>query len=114
MKSNAGVAEEVRRLLEAGGILRVDETKGCGNAELAAAGWRRPAQCTCTSGTERWRRTAKDAGLKSTASYYPIVDFLLARCREQNGAVDRALMEGRRHLPKEMTLKSDCQVYTLN
>ena len=157
MKSNAGVAEEVRRLLEVGGMLRVDETKGCGNAECEnhkrpfAANpklyWRRGkeggAQCRqCRSCGRRTtvsspvrlyqqhramaadvlsriankapvRRTARGAGLKSTASYYPIVDFLLARCRKQNGAVDRALMKGRRHLPKEMTLKSDCQVYTL-
>ena len=158
MKSNAGVAEEARRLLEDGGILRVDEAKGCGNEECEnhnrpfAANpklyWRRGkrdgAQCwQCRSCGRRTsasspvrlyqqhramaadvlsriankapvRRTARGAGLKSTASYYPIVDFLLARCRERNGAVDRALMEGRLRLPKEMTLESDCQVYTLN
>ena len=158
VKSNAGIADETRRLLNVGGIPRADEAMGCGNPECEnrmrpfasnpKLYWRRGklngAQCwqcrtcgrrTAASSPVRLhqrhralaadllsrvankspvRRASKGAGLKSTSSYYPIVDFLLARCRERNGAADRALMEGRLRLPREMTLESDCQVYTLN
>ncbi len=158
MKSNAGVADEVVRLLGVDGIPRPEESMGCSNAECASHArpfaahpklyWRRGkvdgAQCwQCKSCGRRTlasspvrlhqrhralaadmlsrvankapgRRASRGAGLKSTASYYPIVNFLLARCRERNGAVDRALMDGRLRLPRDMALESDCQVYTLN
>ena len=60
------------------------------------------------------RGAARGAGLGSAANYYPILDFIHARCRERSGAADRALIEGRMRLPKILTLESDSQEYTLN
>ena len=60
------------------------------------------------------RGAARGARLGSPADYYPILDFIHRRCREQSGATDRALVEGRRRLPEDMNLESDCQEYTLN
>ena len=60
------------------------------------------------------RRTVLGAGLASTQSYYPVLDFIHDRCRAYSGAVDRAFMEGRLKLPADMNVESDGQVYTLN
>ena len=60
------------------------------------------------------RRTVIGAGLASTQSYYPVLDFIHDRCRAYSGVVDRAFMEGRIKLPAEMNVESDGQVYTLN
>ena len=60
------------------------------------------------------RGIIRGASLNSPAAYYRIFDFIHRRCQAHSGAVDRALMDGRMHLPKAMTVESDAQVYTLN
>ena len=60
------------------------------------------------------RRTVRGAGLKSNGSYYAILDFIHSRCRAYSGAIDRALIDGRLQLPKEMNIEADAQSYTLN
>ena len=50
------------------------------------------------------RRAVSGAKLKSNAAYYRILRFIEARCRSCSGAVDRALMDGRLHLPKQITI----------
>ena len=46
------------------------------------------------------RRTVAGARLKSTRSYYSILNFIHSRCRAHSGAFDRALMDGRLQLPR--------------
>ena len=60
------------------------------------------------------RGAARGARLGSVADYYPILDFIHRRCREHSGGADRAFVEGRLRLPKDLTLESDSQEYTLN
>ena len=60
------------------------------------------------------RGSVRGARLKSFDSYYPILDFIYRRCRAYSGRVDRALMDGRMKLPKDMNIQSDGQVYQLN
>ena len=60
------------------------------------------------------RRAVSGAKLKSNAGYYRILRFIEARCRSCSGAVDRALMDGRLRLPKQITVEADAQVYRLN
>ena len=60
------------------------------------------------------RGAVRSARLKSTQAYYQILDFIYRRCRAYNGAVDRALMEGRLRLPADLNIQSDAQVYQLN
>ena len=60
------------------------------------------------------RGSARGARLKSTQAYYQIIDFLHRRCRSYSGAVDRAFIDGRLKLPKDMNIQSDAQVYQLN
>ena len=56
------------------------------------------------------RGSVRGATLKSFDSYYPILDFIYRRCRAYSGRVDRALMDGRLKLPKDMNIQSDGQV----
>ena len=60
------------------------------------------------------RRTVRGAGLKSNGSYYAIFDFIHSRCRAYSGAFDRALIDGRLRLPREIHIEADAQTYTLN
>lgn len=60
------------------------------------------------------RGTARGAGLRSADSYYAVLDFIHQRCRERSGAADRAMIDGRLRLPRDMNLESDSQEYTLN
>ncbi len=60
------------------------------------------------------RGAMRGSGCRNMASYYPIVDFIVSRCRACSGAIDRALIEGRRSLPKNLVIESDAQEYTLN
>ena len=60
------------------------------------------------------RRTVAGARLKSTRSYYSILNFIHSRCRAHSGAFDRALMDGRLQLPRELNIEADAQVYQLN
>ena len=160
MKSNAGIAAEVRRMVESGGALTVEEVLACKNADCAAHGrpiasfrkaYRKKGRTSY--GAQRWqcclcggtlvanprstrlrdgnrrlaadvfsriankapvRGTARGAKLKSNTGYYTILDFIHARCRSHNGAIDRGLMDGRLRLPDEMNVQSDAQSYTLN
>ena len=60
------------------------------------------------------RGAVRAARLKSNQAHYQILDFVYRRCRAYNGAVDRALMEGRLRLPADLNIQSDAQVYQLN
>ncbi|MXW44570.1 MAG: GNAT family N-acetyltransferase [Gammaproteobacteria bacterium] len=60
------------------------------------------------------RCAVSGAKLKSNAAYYWILRFIEARCRSCSGAVDRALMDGRMRLPRQITVEADAQVYRLN
>ena len=60
------------------------------------------------------RGSFRGARLKSTQAYYQILDFLTRRCRAYSGNVDRALIDGRLKLPKDLNVQSDAQVYQLN
>ena len=60
------------------------------------------------------RCAVSGAKFKSNAAYYRILRFIDARCRSYSGAVDRALMDGRLHLPRQITVEADAQVYRLN
>ncbi len=56
----------------------------------------------------------RGSGITSPNVYYNILKFTHARCRPHSGAFDRALMDGRLALPKNMLIQSDAQEYTLN
>ena len=60
------------------------------------------------------RGTARGAKLRFMRDYYEIVDFLHRRCRVYSAAADRALIDGRLKLPKDLDVQSDAQVYRLN
>ena len=60
------------------------------------------------------RGTIRGGRLASSEAYYRILDFIYDRCRAFSGKVDRALIDGRLHLPAKMTVQSDAQTYTLN
>ena len=60
------------------------------------------------------RGTVRGGSLKVIDSYYNIIKFIVSRCRAHSGAVDRALMDGRLALPKDIVIQSDAQEYTLN
>ena len=60
------------------------------------------------------RCTVRGARLKSNQAYYQILDFIHRRCRAYSGRVDRALIDGRLTLPKDINIQSDGQVYQLN
>ena len=60
------------------------------------------------------RGTVRGARLKSTQAYYQVLDFIHRRCRDYSGRVDRALIDGRLTLPKDINIQSDGQVYQLN
>lgn len=60
------------------------------------------------------RRTVSGSRLKSNAGYYRILRFIEARCRTCSGKIDRALIDGRLRLPRQMTIEADAQVYRLN
>ena len=60
------------------------------------------------------RGTIRGSRLNVIDSYYNILTFIDSRCRAHSGAVDRALMDGRLTLPKNMVIQSDAQEYTLN
>ena len=160
MKSNAGIASELRRMVEGCGLLTAEESLGCRNESCEAYGhpiafrpiaYRKKGktsygaqrwQCKCCGSTivvnprrvrlqDRNRRlaadvfsriankspvrgTARGAKLKSNSGYYTTLDFIHARCRSHTGMIDRALIDGRLHLPADMNIQSDGQSYTLN
>ena len=160
IKSNTGIASEVERLLNAGGLLRPDETTGCGDASCEnharpyalhrdsyqkygalgngggfqirckACGRRtsvvRPKPIRATTqqaATDVFGRIANKSpvrgavrGSKCTGmgTYYRILDFIDSRCRDYSGRIDRALVDGRLSLPKQIVVESDAQEYTLN
>ena len=60
------------------------------------------------------RGTVRGSGVKGMNTYYRILDFIHSRCRTHSGAVDRALMDGRLTLPKDLVIESDAQEFTLN
>ena len=60
------------------------------------------------------RRTISGASLKSNQSYYNIVNFIHSRCRAYSGVFDRAMIDGRLKLPREINVEADAQVYQLN
>ena len=60
------------------------------------------------------RRTVSGAGLKSYSAYYRVLDFIHRRCRAYSGVFDRAMVDGRLQLPREMNIETDAQVYQLN
>ncbi len=60
------------------------------------------------------RRTVVGAGLKSCRDYYRIFDFIHRRCREVNGAVTRAFLNGARRLPAQMDIAIDSQSLMVN
>ena len=60
------------------------------------------------------RRAVNGAGLKSCSAYYRVLDFIHRRCRSYSGAFDRAMIDGRLKLPREINVEADAQVYQLN
>lgn len=60
------------------------------------------------------RGTVRGSSLSSPNVHCNILKFILARCRSHSGAVDRALIDGRQSLPRNMVIQSDAQEYTLN
>ena len=60
------------------------------------------------------RGSGRGVELKSMDSYYSILNFIHSRCRAHSGAIDRALIDGRLTLPKDLVVESDSQEYTLN
>ena len=60
------------------------------------------------------RGTVRGAGLKSTGTYYRILDFIHGRCLASSGVIDRAMIGGRIQLPHAMVIESDTQKYMLN
>ena len=60
------------------------------------------------------RGTVRGSRCSGTGAYYRIVDFIASRCRAHSGAIDRALIEGRLSMPKNLVIESDAQEYTLN
>ena len=60
------------------------------------------------------RRTVAGAGLRSTRSYYSILNFIHSRCRAYSGRFDRAMMDGRLRLPRDLNIEADAQKYQLN
>ena len=79
-----------------------------GNQRLAADLFSRIANKSPVRGSGR------GVGFKSMGSYYAILDFIHARCRAHSGAIDRALIDGRLTLPKDLVVETDAQEYTLN
>jgi len=160
LKSNAGIAEKIERMLGSESIRRRDEIMGCADTECEnhtrpvalhrkryrkrgspASGHGHYYECkncgrrTLVSDPVRLQRNhqalaadifgriankspvrgaMRGSRCRSMASYYPIVDFIVSRCRACSGAIDRALIEGRRSLPKNLVIESDAQEYTLN
>ena len=60
------------------------------------------------------RRSVHGAGIRSADSYYAILRFIHDRCRAHCGAVDRALIDGRFRLPRDMAIETDAQEFTMN
>ena len=60
------------------------------------------------------RCAVRGARLKSTSTYYRILDFIHARCRVFSGTMDRAMIEGKVRLPEAMVIEADAQSYMLN
>ena len=60
------------------------------------------------------RRAVNGAGLKSPGAYYRILNFIHERCQAYSGAFDRAMLDGRLQLPRELNIEADAQVYQLN
>ena len=160
LKSNAGIAAEIERMLKSGAIRTLEETTGCSNPDCEnhthpvglhrhlyhkrgrlASGRGRYFQCkgcgrkTLVSDPTRLhknnralasdifgriankspvRGTVRGSRCRGTGAYYRIVDFITSRCRATSGAIDRALIDGRHSLPKNLVIESDAQEYTLN
>jgi len=60
------------------------------------------------------RGTVRGMGIKSTDSYYAILDFISRRCDQLSGMFDRRMIDGEVSLPKTMKLSVDVQEYQLN
>ena len=60
------------------------------------------------------RGCCRGGGIRSTNSYYKILDFVHRRCRAYSGTFDRAFIDGRLQLPEDMNVETDAQVYRLN
>jgi len=60
------------------------------------------------------RGTVRGMTLKSTDSYYPILDFISRRCEQLSGKLDRRMIDGEVKLPKRLKLSIDVQEYQLN
>ena len=60
------------------------------------------------------RGCCRGAGIRSTDSYYKILDFVHRRCRAYSGTFDRAFIDGRLQLPEDMDIQTDAQSYRLN
>lgn len=159
LKSNAAIADEIKRLVEVGGLLTREETTACRNTlcensarpiafhrscyhkKGRAAGGGQQYRCkacgryvlvsdpvrlhqnhkTLALDVFNWavnkgvmRRTVNGVKLKSNGAYYRILEFILTRCRTFSGVYDRALIDGRLTLPKEINIHSDAQSYILN
>jgi hypothetical protein len=52
--------------------------------------------------------------IKSTSTYYKILDFISRRCNQLSGKFDRRMVEGKVLLPKTLKLSVDIQEYQLN
>ena len=160
IRSNAGIAQEIDRLLAAGGLWKAVETTGCANLECVnhdrpiafnrslyykrgRTGAYNAQVFQCKSCGRKMlmsdpvrlgdknKRLAADlfgriankspvrgavrgSGLTWMNSYYNVLKFIHARCRSHSGAIDRALIDGRLSLPKNLVIESDAQEYTLN
>ena len=60
------------------------------------------------------RGCCRGGGIRSTNSYYKILDFVHRRCRAYSGTFDRALIDGRLTLPEDLDIQTDAQSYRLN
>lgn len=60
------------------------------------------------------RGTVRGAGLKSTDTYYSLLDFIERQCNALNGRFDRKMIDGELRLPSTMKLSVDVMEYQLN
>lgn len=60
------------------------------------------------------RGTVRGMSIKSTNSYYPILDFVARRCNSLSGTFDRRMIDSEVPLPKSLKLSVDVQEYQLN
>lgn len=60
------------------------------------------------------RGSIRGMSIKSTNSYYPILEFINRRCNQLSGMFDRRMIDGEASLPKTLKLSVDVQEYHLN